>query len=200
MAVPQAIAARCCTTLKSLRLHIAPTTTAAANAAVALLTMLGEMRVPLEELHVYCREGDPNDSAEKVTALTQALESILQSTTALNRLTLGSFHFDKTSIHHLVAGLSANRTVTALAFVQRCGWCSHAARAFVDYTQCPVEKSNEPLVQLNELHVSHFSAFDGFTMFKVLDGIFTVPPPNTYCTIGSSVQTLSRLQANVFPN
>jgi hypothetical protein len=91
MTVPQAIAARCCTTLKSLRLHIAPTTTAATNAAVALLTMLGEMRVPLEELHVHCREGDPNDSAEEVTALTQALESILQSTTTLNRLTLGSF-------------------------------------------------------------------------------------------------------------
>jgi hypothetical protein len=132
-AVAQAIAAH--PSLKTLRLRIAQPTAAATT--VTLLTRLGDLRAALQELDISLHHdaGDPTaaDSAETVTALMQALKSILHSTTALNQLTLGSFHFDQASINHLLAGLSANRTMTKLAFVDGCRWEKQATRAFVDY-------------------------------------------------------------------
>jgi hypothetical protein len=179
--------------LETLRLTVLQTT---AVSDVVLLTQLGEMRVPLQELHLLYQQSNQtaasDSTTENVTPQMQALESILQSTTTLHRLTLGSFHFAQASISHLLAGLSANRTVTALAFVEKCCWDTQAARAFVDYLRRPV-KSSEPS-PLKELHVNDLT-FEGFSIVDLLEEMFTVPPApnnallcNTYCTIGSSVQ------------
>jgi hypothetical protein len=191
--VAQAIAAR--STLKTLRLHIAATT---AVGDVALLTQLGELRVPLQELHlVYHHNKEPamGDSiTENVTAQMQAVESVLHFSTTLHRLTLDWFHFDKASMDHLLAGLSANRSVTALSFVGLCHWEPPAARAFLDYLQRPVE--NDEQSPLKELHVNDLTAFEGFTLDTVLEEMLTVAAmpnellSNTCRTIGSSIQSL----------
>jgi hypothetical protein len=128
--------------------------------------------------------------ADNMSDQMHALGFILQSASTLKHLMLGSYKFNNASMGQLVAGLSANSSVTKLALVGKCHFGSAATKAFVNYMQGKIEKEQ---ATLSELHLSDLTLFKDVTIKKLLVSILALKPAlgndATHRTVGSSLQS-----------
>jgi hypothetical protein len=179
--------------LATLCIHVSNATS---TMACILLSQLRVTSGALSHINLRYNEwtaADPDDVvADNMSVQMHALGFILQSTSTLKHLTLGSYKFNKASMGQLVAGLSANSTVTKLSLVGKCHFDSAATKAFVNYMQGKTEKEQ---ATLSELHLSDLTLFKDVAIVKLLASILALKPAlgndATHCTIGSSVQSFA---------